>query len=62
MRKMNFFLIGLLLISVVVMSGCTDNKKSENTASNSTMPHRGSGNMPGNMSSNSTMPPGGNQS
>lgn len=66
MKKMNFLVIGLLLMSIVVMSGCTDNKSSDtsvpaeensdNVPPNSTMPPAGE--VPGNISPNSTMPPG----
>lgn len=62
MKKFNLLLIGLLFVSVVVMSGCTDNKASDYKASNSTVPPTGGdlANNPVNkMPSNSTMPPGG---
>ena len=51
MKKMSFLVIGLLLMSIVAMSGCADNKTSDNTA-----PAEENA---GNMSANNTMPPGG---
>jgi hypothetical protein len=68
MKKMSFLVIGLLLISIVAMSGCTGSKTSNTTApaeenssnvsANATMPPAGEnpGQMPPN---NSTMPPAG---
>lgn len=66
MKKTSFLVIGLLLMSIVVMSGCAD-KTSDNTApaeensknlsANNTMPQGGE--HPGNMPSNETMPPAG---
>ena len=67
MKKLNLLLIGLLLMSIVAMSGCTGSKTSDTTAPteenagnvspNNTMPPGNPGQMPPN---NSTMPPGGN--
>jgi len=50
MKKMSFLVIGLLLMSIVAMSGCADNKTSDNTA-----PAEENAD---NMSANTTMPPG----
>ncbi|WP_292388189.1 hypothetical protein [Methanosarcina sp. UBA5] len=67
MKKMSFLVIGLLLMSIVAMSGCTDSKTSNTTApaeenasnvsdNNTTMPPGGEN--PGQMPpGNSTMPP-----
>jgi hypothetical protein len=51
MKKMSFLVIGLLLMSIVAMSGCTDSKTSDTTA-----PAEENA---GNVSANNTMPPGG---
>ena len=51
---MSFLVIGLLLMSIVAMSGCADNKTSDTTA-----PAEENA---GNMSANNTMPPGGENS
>lgn len=56
MKKMSFLVIGLLLMSIVVMSGCADNKTSD---ANTTAPAEENA---GNMSANNTMPPGGDNS
>ncbi|HWQ48053.1 MAG TPA: hypothetical protein VN414_03725 [Methanosarcina sp.] len=51
MKKMSFLVIGLLLMSIVAMSGCTGSKTSDTTA-----PAEENAN---NLSANNTMPPGG---
>lgn len=64
MKKMSLFVIGLLLMSIVVMSGCADKasdttapeeENSDNVSANDTMPPGGE-----NPENNSTMPPAGN--
>ncbi|HII90700.1 MAG TPA: hypothetical protein HA262_00620, partial [Methanosarcina sp.] len=52
MKKMSFLVIGLLLMSIVAMSGCADDK-----SANTTAPAEEEN--AGNMSANNTMPPGG---
>lgn len=64
MKKMSFLVIGLLLLSIVAMSGCADKEEADTTtpveedqgnmSPDSNMPPAGE--MPGN---NSTMPPAG---
>ena len=57
MKKMSFLVIGLLLFSIVAMSGCTgDEKTNTTTTSEEVTPVEEN---QGNMSPNSTMPPAG---
>lgn len=67
MKKMSFLVIGLLVISIVIMSGCADKtsdtavsveNNSGNVSLNNTIPQGGEN--PGNMSLNENMPPEGN--